>query len=130
MMIDGGKWQFLDNNANRQELIKFVAPYVSQERKYHFKIPLIMTFAYTNNEVEEIFISNQQEVDTRLILHALLAKNDFVIAAKDQATWLLTLKRGNSMNIKLSCELSRNIWHSSQQHCTVQLDVTEPWIFT
>ena len=85
MMIEGGKWQFLHKNANKQELIKLVAPYVSQERKYHFKIPLIMTFAYITNKVVEIFISNQEEVDTRLILNALLAKNDVVIAAKDHA---------------------------------------------
>ena len=69
MMIEGGK--FLHNNANKQELIKFVASYVSQERKYHFKIPLIMTFAYINNDVEEIFIGYQEEADAHLILLAL-----------------------------------------------------------
>ena len=51
-------WQFLHNNANKQELIEFVASNVSQEKKYQFKIPLIMTFAYINNDVEEIFIGN------------------------------------------------------------------------
>ena len=58
-----------------------------------------MTFAYINNEVEEIFISNQEEVDTRLILHALLAKNDVVIVAKDHAmtvryNWPLNFDKG------------------------------------
>ena len=83
MMIEGGKWQFLHNDANKQELIKFVASYVTQERKYRFKLPLIITFAYINNEVEEIFICNHEEANTRLILHAFLAKNDVVIVAKD-----------------------------------------------
>ena len=83
MTIEGGKWHFLHNNANKQELIEFVASYVSQERKYHFIIPLILTFAYINNEVEEIFIGNQEEADTRLTLRALLAKNDVVIVVID-----------------------------------------------
>ena len=79
MMIEEGKWQFLHNDANKQELIKFVASYVTQEKKYRFKLPLIITFAYINNEMEEIFIGNHEEADTRLILHALLSKNDVVM---------------------------------------------------
>ena len=80
-------------------MVKFVASYVSKERKKHFKIPLIMTFAFINNEVEEIFISNQEEVDTRLILHAFIAKNDVVIVAKDHAmtvkyNWALNFEKG------------------------------------
>ena len=90
---------FLHNNANKHQLIKFVASYVSQERKYHFKIPLIMTFANINNEVEEIFIGNQEEADARLILHTLLAKNDVVIVTKDHAmtvkyNWALDFEKG------------------------------------
>ena len=99
MTIEGGKWQFFHNDANNQELIKFVASCVTQERKYHLKLPLIIKFAYINNEMEELFIGNQDEAEKRLILLSLLAKNDVVIVAEDNAmtvkyNWALNFEKG------------------------------------
>ena len=105
-MLQGNRWkEFLTNGDNKNELIRLIGRYISTEEiRNKFKTKFTFTSAdetYTieSGVLEMVHKCNHKEADTRLVLHALLCKNDVVIVSKDTDVLVLLVWAYNEYNI-------------------------------
>ena len=97
-MPTGNKWtEFLCNGNNKTSLIKLISSSIGKDDiKSLIRMPFVFTteekmFELRSGEISEIGTCNQEEADTRLVLHALLSPNDVVIVCQDTDVLILMI---------------------------------------
>ena len=103
-MLQGNTWNsFFHNIDNKRDLIKLASKfYQSPEGRQMLSLPLTFTDGDRTLEITrfrsiERFQCNQEEADTRLILHASLQDTNVVVVAKDTDILLLLVHAYNKL---------------------------------
>ncbi|XP_065053639.1 uncharacterized protein LOC135682604 [Rhopilema esculentum] len=97
-MPKGIKWnEILQNQGNKEELIKLIAQHMmSEEARGTIKQPFIVTegnntYRVERNGCELFYRCNHKVADTRLVLHASLEAADVVIVSKNTDVLILLI---------------------------------------
>ena len=114
-MLSGMRWkEFLHNSRNKEELINIIARYLQSENaRKNMPFPMIVNNKYktmhiSSTEVSEMFSCNHEEADYRIVLHALLCKENLVVVAKDTDVLVLLIWAYSHFNVQYKWYLTYN----------------------
>ena len=106
-MLQGSKRQdFLNSGENKEELVRLVVKYletregISLLQHPHIVTAGDTTYSIKDGQISMLYKCNQEEADTRLVLHASLEDNDVVVVSKDTDVLILLIWAYEKCNIQ------------------------------
>ena len=103
--------RFLNSGENKEELVRLVVKYletregISLLQHPHIVTAGDTTYSIKDGQISMLYKYNQEEADTRLVLHASLEDNYVVVVSNDTDVLILVIWAYEKCNIQKKCYL-------------------------